>query len=145
MIEPALMLGIPPAEAARLPPEEYCARALRRVCEAALNAHAQGGGLLVNYAQLPDAVPGLIADHCGVPLSDEDRATMRHVAQFDAKNPHFTFQTDTADKRKAATDLIYRMVEEWVSPVFDRLESVRQAGALRDLARDSLAKVSRRA
>ena len=40
-----------------------CARVLGAVCQAALDAHAAGGGLLLNYAQLPQAFWTRIAPH----------------------------------------------------------------------------------
>ena len=47
---------LPPAAAAQVTLEEYAARVLARVGEAAWREYSQGGGLLVNYTELPEAV-----------------------------------------------------------------------------------------
>jgi hypothetical protein len=53
---------------------------------------------------------------------------MRHVTQFDAKNPRFFFKDDTADKNRAASPLVRQMADTWVTPLYERLEAARQRG-----------------
>ena len=51
VIAPSLF-GIDPSTVTTIEPEEYCARVLAALCQAAVEYHANGG-LLVNYRQLP--------------------------------------------------------------------------------------------
>jgi hypothetical protein len=60
---------------------------MQRLGDAALAALPGGRGLLLNYAQLPRAVFGPIADHFGIELTAGDHAAMAEVARFDAKTP----------------------------------------------------------
>ena len=74
------------------------------------------GALHVDYAYP-------ISKNKYVTFTDEDREKMCHVARFDAKNPHFDFKDDSEDKRRTATDLVRRMADTWVKPVYERLEA----------------------
>ncbi len=85
--------------------------------------------MLVNYRQLPDAVCSPIADFFGTPCTADEAERMRQVAAFDAKTPQRYFTPDSADKNRAATDLIRHMAEVWVNPLYEQLEVARQAQA----------------
>ena len=105
--------------------DEYGARVLQRVCDAALqqlNPHAR----LINYRQLPAAVWAEIAEHFGVEYSAADLAAMRQAAQFDAKNPRLTFASDTEDKKQAASADLRRLADMWLEPIYTALEATRR-------------------
>ncbi len=63
-----------------LPTEDYCARVLAAVCQAAIDNHGAGGGLLLNYRQLPQAVWTTIMPHFGMACGAHERDTMRRAA-----------------------------------------------------------------
>jgi hypothetical protein len=83
-------------------PEDYCARVFGKTCEAVLEPFAQGGGLLVNYAELPGALWTKIMPHFGVDLAQSDRAAMAERAVRDSKSPGMPFLAEDDRARKAA-------------------------------------------
>lgn len=66
--------------------KELCARVLDRMCAAACDHWSLGGGLLINYAQLPDAIDAIL-DHFGIPRGGGARDAMAFAARRDAKMP----------------------------------------------------------
>jgi hypothetical protein len=118
-------LSLDPGTALQIPPEEYCARALAAICEAAARHYEPGAARLVHYQQLPDAVWSSFADHFGICYTQEEVEHMRAVAQFDAKNKGLAFEQDSAAKQQVATGEIRGLAERFVSPWYDRLEALR--------------------
>lgn len=109
-----------------MPVEEYAARAIATFFEAAVKLY-DGSGMLVDYSQLPEAVWGEIARHFGVSLSAEDIAQMHEETGFNAKKPGERFTSDTASKRREASDQVRRLAEEWIMPHYRKLEELRRA------------------
>ena len=106
--------------------EDYYAQVLARICEAALADHREGGGgLLVNYRQLPEALFTAILPHFGVAYSDADRAAMAAAARFDAKNPGFEFEPDSKAKQQSATAAVRAASERRLGDIYGRLEKLR--------------------
>ena len=122
-IEPELF-GFTPGEVFEMQPEDYCARVLARVCDAALQHHQSGGGRLINYTQLPDALWTSIAEHFEVELSSSERDALRNAAKIDAKNPSLLFEPD-ARRRRSPSEAARRAAEQWLGPVYARLEAAR--------------------
>jgi hypothetical protein len=108
--------------------EEYCALVLRKTCEAVVQCYPQGGGLLVNYSQLPEALWTKILPHFGVTFGGVDRATMIQASQFDAKSRDRTFASDSDAKKRAATDLARKAAAEHLDDIYVRLEAIRLGG-----------------
>lgn len=108
-----------------LPSEEYCARVLGRTCQSMLQPYAKGGGLLVNYCQLPEAVWSEILPHFGIDCDEKDRKTMNSVAHFDAKTPGLPFSVQDDRKRKQATSGLHAAADRHMGPVYRELESLR--------------------
>jgi hypothetical protein len=126
MLEPAL-LGLDAAEIGSIPPEEYGARVLARICHAAIEHHRPGESILINYRQLPQAAWSMLLDFFGIPYHADDIERMRHVTQFHAKNPAMYFEDDTAAKHRAASPGIQQLADHWIGPLYDELERLRQA------------------
>jgi gluconate kinase len=124
MLGPGLP-GVDLAMAVAMGPEEYCARFLALICQAALDQHRAAAGLLINYRQLPDAVCSSILSWFGVSCPSADLERMREAARFNAKTPSMYFSDDSAEKNRAATDLIRRMADTWVAPLYQQLEAAR--------------------
>ncbi len=123
--------GVDTREAASLPREEYCARMLGGLCEAA-ERHLTADplyGLVVDYGALPGAVDALVLPHLAWCPDTADREEMAVVWRKDAKNPAFAFAPDSQAKRREATEAVHRAAERWVVPVYQRL--LATAGARR--------------
>jgi hypothetical protein len=119
-LEPEVF-GVKPEDT--LPRHRYIARALARICEAAVLHRACGRGLLVNYDQLPEFVCGRLLSHFGMTLRPAEVDRMRLASRVNAKTPQITFSDDRQSKRLAVTPALQTVVDEWLSPVFERLET----------------------
>jgi hypothetical protein len=108
-----------------VPNDDYCARVLAAVCEGAARHYPGGGGLLVNYNQLPGALFTQILPHFGVTVSATEAALMRAATLRDAKAPEQAFSSDVQDKRLAATPALRAICEGRLDAVYGRLESLR--------------------
>lgn len=111
------------------PGEDYCARVLARIGEAALAHRGLGGGLFVDYAELPGAVAGRILPHFGIAAKPEAVAAMAAVTGRDAKAPYQPFAADAEAKRRAAGEAALAAVEAHMRPVFARLCAAAPEGA----------------
>lgn len=107
-----------------MPREEYYARVLAKTCAAVLDRWPLGGGLAINYRELPEAVWTKILPHFGLPDSVGDRAEMRRASLPNAKAPHETFVGDTAAKRKDATAAVRAAVDRHLAGIYARLEAL---------------------
>jgi hypothetical protein len=108
-----------------VPDEDYWGRVLAAIGQAALDGYAGGGGLLVNYAQLPGAVHTQILPHFRVVCSEAERAAMDRTALRDAKAPGFVFTPDSDAKRRTATAAVRAACERRLGEVHARLERLR--------------------
>jgi gluconate kinase len=120
--------------ALQMPPEEYAARVLANLLQAALDHGSGPGGLLINYRQLPQAVTTSISAHFGVHWTEAEIERMHHITQFDAKNPSLYFTADQEEKQRAVTEAIARETQRWLVPLYERLEARRQEAEKRRAA-----------
>jgi hypothetical protein len=119
------LLGIAPSHDQ---PDDYCARVLARICEPIEQEHARGGGLLVNYRDLPAALWTTILPHFDVAASAEERAAMAETAKYDAKMPGFEFTPDAQARQRTARPATRAAAAEWLADIYDRLEALRLGG-----------------
>jgi hypothetical protein len=124
MIE-AELLGMEYSYVTQIETEEFCARVLASVCDAALKHHKQGEAMFVNYRQLPDVVWSTLLDFFHVEYTAAEIDRMRHASRFDAKNPLLHFEVDTASKNRQATREVRDAANTWVMPLYERLEAIR--------------------
>src|SRR5262249_17816023 len=103
------------------------ARVLASACVPVARHYRDGGGLLVNYCELPDAVWGRILPHFGVACSRSDRIAMAAAARYDAKTPTFVFAPDGAAKQHAATAATRAAADKHLRPIYRRLEALRRS------------------
>ncbi|HEX8529028.1 MAG TPA: hypothetical protein VF646_03365 [Cytophagales bacterium] len=108
-----------------MPVDEYGARVLAAICGAALAGYGEGGGMLINYTQLPQAVFTTITGFFGFRCSPEEEEAMRSVTQVDVKNPAFPFAADAEAKQRRAGDALRRELEQWAMPWYRQLEALR--------------------
>jgi hypothetical protein len=94
-----------------------------------LQHYRDGGGLLVNYRQLPDALFTAIMPHFGVECGEADRAAMAEAARFDAKTPGMAFAADSEAKQLKATETIRAAAARWLDDPYHRLEVLRAGTA----------------
>ena len=104
---------------------DYCAQVLAALCEAAASHHAAGGGRLVNYRELPEALLTKVLPHFGVVPSDDETAALRAAGARDAKVPDQGFVPDGAAKRREAGDDLTAICERRVGEAYRRLETMR--------------------
>lgn len=107
--------------------EDYYAQVLAKICESAVRHLGKGGGLLVNYRDLPAAMFSAILPHFGMTLSADDRAAMLEAARFDAKMPGSAFAPDSAAKRQSASSTARAAAERRIGDIYRQLESLRAA------------------
>jgi hypothetical protein len=111
--------------------EELCARVLARICQAAIDGYSQGGGLLINYSELPGAVATKVLRHFGVASSEQECETMMRAALYDAKAPSFEFASDSETKQRQASELVRAQADRHLGAVYRRLEQLRAEGPAR--------------
>jgi hypothetical protein len=119
---PREIVGVDPAG---MPPDAYGAAVLGRTCEAAADAFALGGGLLVNYSELPEAVFSRILPHFGVAADADESAAMTRASGQDAKAPYAAFAPDGEAKRAEATPRLLASVARHLAAPYRRLEALR--------------------
>jgi hypothetical protein len=119
------MVGLSDNEAAELSTERYCARILDGICQAALRHYDEGGGVLVEHRELPDAVYTKIAEHFGMDCGVEERARMAEIARFDAKQPQRAFVDDGEAKQRNASMESRELAASVLAPLYARLEGLR--------------------
>ena len=112
-------------ESIRIPPEEFCARILAKVCQNVIKPLQNGDGLAVNYAQLPAAVEETILKHFNFELSGNDLEIINAATKFNAKNPYLNFTGDTESKKKEASAAAIEAAEKLVNPIYKELEIIR--------------------
>jgi hypothetical protein len=122
-VVPPQLFGIDPTDA-DLPGDDYTARVLASTCNAAIAHWDQGGGLMVNYHDLPDALFTRILPHFGVAIDAETRALMEAASQRDAKDPGATFKQDSAEKQAEASDATRAAAAAHFTGIYERLEEL---------------------
>lgn len=109
------------------PDENYCARVLSVICDAAAAQLNDTSGLAINYRELPGALSRRILPHFGVRFSAAEHALMTEAARHDAKAPHFEFAGDSAAKQHAAKPALRTLAENHLAVVYRRLEMLNIA------------------
>lgn len=117
----ALAMG--PFAGAGLSKQEWCARVLAAILQAALACKKDPQALFVNYRDLPDAVFGSLAQHFHLSLSDDDIARMRRVAEFNSKTPGLWFEPDAAAKQAAATTEIKDLCATHLTEIYRQVDA----------------------
>lgn len=114
------------AEEAHLPERTFIARILERTCSA-VTEHGTDKGLLINYAQLPEALFDRILPHFGIAPDAAAREAMAAVAGRHSKAPAARFQADGEAKQREADAELRAIAAQHLAPVFNALEARRAA------------------
>jgi len=104
--------------------EDYIARVLNRVTQAAVDHAEIGGGLFVDYADLPEAVERRILPNFGIAPDADALAAIRAAATSEAKTPSFAFEPDADDKRRSAGDVVRAAVTAHLDGVHRELTAL---------------------
>ncbi|MFM5948693.1 MAG: hypothetical protein ACKOPM_05595 [Novosphingobium sp.] len=104
-----------------LHPDEFAPFLLAHLGSAVADHWQLGGGLVLDYPEIRAAMPGRVAEHFGLSLSESELALMDQASTRDAKDPGKAFADDTARKRAAAGPDIISAADHWLRPVRDRL------------------------
>ncbi|MDB5174985.1 MAG: hypothetical protein JWN51_3758 [Phycisphaerales bacterium] len=130
---PAVMnsawLGMDLASAAFMSPDEYTAKVLARICQAAAEHHDPRTGRLLNFKELPGAVLQWIPRHFGIDEDPDGLSAMKQACEVHAKYPDEKFVADSAEKQAAADEQLRGVSEKWLRACYDRLDAVRNAHA----------------
>jgi hypothetical protein len=129
MLEPGLF-GWDASAVARMRLEEYGARVLAKICDAAANQVRKGSGKLLNYHQLPAVVCPTLIEFWGLDCSSSDAAQMLEAARWNAKNPTLLFEDDTAKKTQSANGELRGVAREWLDEPYRQLETERHRRGL---------------
>ncbi len=124
-IVPLDWFGFAP-EDAHLPERTFIARVLERTCNAVIE-HGGGKGMLVNYAELPDAFFDRILPHFGLEPEAPARRAMEIAATRYSKAPTAGFTADGDAKQREADPELRAAADRYVAPVFAELEAARAA------------------
>ena len=118
-------LGLENTEWPTLSRDEFCARALGKICQAVVDQPGVVPDELVHYEELPEAVIARILPWFHVSFAEPELDTMRSAAQFHAKNPKVHFVADRESKQAEATSDLRRWADQWATPAYRRLEDLR--------------------
>ncbi len=124
-IVPLQWFGFTP-EDAYLPERAFIARVLERTCSAVIE-QGSSDGLLVNYTELPQAFFSRILPHFGIDPDAESRAAMAAAAGSHAKTLGTRFHADGESKQREADAELRAASDQYIAPVFARLETLRAA------------------
>lgn len=122
---PPALFGLDAARVTTLAPEDYCARVVGSVLEAALT-QADDRCRLIDYTMLPGAVAEAILPHCGIDPTQEELARMRDVAALDAKNPYLPFDPAQPGRLPAVTPAVEAAARRWAGDAYAALEARRR-------------------
>lgn len=121
---PPQIFGFTEAEMS-LPDVDYIARVLARTCGAVVDQWHLGGGLVVDYRELPQAMFTRVLPHFGIELDAAERAAMAAASERDAKAPQANFKADSAAKRDEASPATRAAAERHMAAMHTRLQALR--------------------
>lgn len=121
--------GIGQVHAAASSTEDLGAAVLARYLAAGIEHAATGGGRLIDYADLRDAMLTTIPAHFGFEPSADERAAMSSAANRNAKAPDRSYADDTAEKRARLTPAILAAVERHLREPYSRIDALQRARA----------------
>ncbi len=105
------------------------AAVLAKYLDWAIEHHAVGGGMLVNYSDLLAAMESDIPRHFGFEPDAAERAAMLGAAQRNSKVPDQAYADDTERKRAAVTPAVAAAVARHLDAPYARIEALRNGAA----------------
>lgn len=114
-------IGLDSDPAANFSIEEHGARILAQTLRAAAEYHALGGGLLIDYTDLPEAMEITVPAHFGFTPDAGERTAMAAAGVRDAKAPDRAFRPDSQAKRAEVTPIVAAVVERHLRAPYEQL------------------------
>lgn len=109
--------------------EDRGAAVLARYLDCAIDHVARGGGMLVNYSELPPAMEEAIPRHFGFVPDAWELAAMAAAGRRNAKAPDQVFADDTQRKRASVTPAVAAAVTRHPEGPYARMEALRAGAA----------------
>lgn len=113
------------AQAASLRGLEYVCRLLQRIYAEGLEITQTKAGLLINYSELPEAIPTKILPFFALSPTSADVAKLHQATILDAKNPYFNFNPDSQRKIQSASQVLVDAADLFLNPHYAALENQR--------------------
>jgi hypothetical protein len=113
-------------ESLKMPPEEFCARVLERICRSVVESLKNGDGLPVNYSELPGEFNSKILEYFKIEFMADRLEKMFAAARFNAKNPQLSFSPDSEEKKRKATEAAHEAARKFVNPIYEAFENIRK-------------------
>lgn len=120
----AHQFGLDPARLpGRMDGFEFAGRLVAAMLDAALATDA----CIVDYDELPDAVPDIVAPHFGIACSAGDRAAMEELARYHAKRADAVPFTDDTERKHTVPDRAVAVASSLLEERYSRLNERRRA------------------
>lgn len=118
----AALVGI--ADRAALPGLDFAARVLAATCHRAADHAGIGGGLLIDYAELPEAFLTRILPHFGILPDAADTQRIVAALRRDAKQPRQPFDPGERPPRERASVAVMTASDQHLAPAVARLRKL---------------------
>jgi hypothetical protein len=115
----AALVGV--VDPAAIPGLDFTARVLTATCERAADHAGIGGGILVDYAELPEGFLTRILPHFGIVPDAADADAIAVALQRDAKRPNQSFDPHERPPRQRASAAVIAASERHLAPAVARL------------------------
>ena len=122
-IVPPSLYGIDGSDG--MPGEDYCARVLATMCAAVIDHLGDGGGLLVNYRELPAAVWTRILPHFGMACGDRERAARSSGHAQRREDAELRIFRRHGGQARRGDGRLRALAEQHLGDVYRRLEELR--------------------
>lgn len=103
---------------------DLAAQVLAAVCHHAADHAGIGGGMLVDYAALPDAFLSRILPHFGIVPDTADLQAIAVALQRDAKQPRLAFDPHQRPPRQSASAAVIAASDRHLAPAVARLRAL---------------------
>ena len=121
------MLGID--DPAALPGLDFTARVLAATCHKAADHAALGGGLFIDYAELPEAFATRILPHFGIVPDAVETDAIAAALVRDAKEPRKPFDPAERAPRDSASAAVIAASDRHLAPAVERLRAIQRSFA----------------
>jgi hypothetical protein len=115
----AALVGVD--EPGALPGLDFTARVLAAACHRAADHAGIGGGLFVDYAELPEAFHARILPHFGIDPAPAERAAIASALSRDAKQPFKRFDPHERAPRQSASPAVIAACDRHLAAAVARL------------------------
>ncbi len=118
----AALVGV--VDPAALPGLDFAARVLAAICHRAADHAGIGGGMLVDYAELPEAFLTRILPHFGIVPEFSDSQAIEAAMRRDAKRPRKSFDPQERPPRQRASAAVLAASDRHLAPAVARLRAL---------------------